>query len=197
MEKSGSLVASGEFRKVEQALAQWRARRRGNERIPEALWQAAVELARVYGVGPVSVRLKLGHTDLKQRLAQSKSVKSSVEPPSSLTFVALPLANQPEVELPAEPPPPPATPPSAPTIPPQPPVERPVPSAKVLQGNGFPTPLEHNGNNSTGSSTPFELELKGADGAEFRLRMPVEAVHSWSTFPLLELVSGFWSRTRT
>jgi len=80
---------------------------------------------------------------------------------------------------------------------PPPPVERPAAAAQIPQKDELSTPLEPNGCHSTGLPTPFELELKGSDGAEFRLKMSVESGHSWSSFPLMELVSGFWSRTRS
>ena len=57
----------------EQLLAQrfkaWRSSRRRGERVPEELWQAAVELARRQGLSATAAMLKLSYYDLKSRLA--------------------------------------------------------------------------------------------------------------------------------
>jgi len=53
------------MRKVHAQLQRWRSRRRKRERIPEALWAAAGELARQHGVNPVSRALRLEFNHLK------------------------------------------------------------------------------------------------------------------------------------
>jgi hypothetical protein len=54
------------------ALAQrfrtWRGSRQRGERIPEALWQSAMELARIHGLNPTVAALKLNYYDLQRRL---------------------------------------------------------------------------------------------------------------------------------
>jgi hypothetical protein len=52
-------------------FAQWRRRRKGRERIPERLWDEAVVLARVYGIGAVSNALKLDFYRLKDRIRRA------------------------------------------------------------------------------------------------------------------------------
>ncbi len=54
------------MRKVHRQLQRWRNQRRSRERIPEALWAAAGELARQHGVNPVSRALRLEFNHLKR-----------------------------------------------------------------------------------------------------------------------------------
>src|SRR5690349_5134309 len=58
------------MRKVYRELQRWRSERKGRERIPEALWMAAGELAREYGVNQVSQVLHLEFNHLK-RMAEA------------------------------------------------------------------------------------------------------------------------------
>lgn len=55
-------------------LEGWRATRKRGERIPGAIWEAVIPLARVHGVNPVSSALHLEYSVLKRRLG-------SAEPP--------------------------------------------------------------------------------------------------------------------
>ena len=54
------------MRKVYRDLQRWRSQRKGRERIPEALWTAAGELAREHGVNQVSQVLHLEFNHLKR-----------------------------------------------------------------------------------------------------------------------------------
>lgn len=54
------------MRKVYRRLQRWRSKRTGRERIPEALWAAAGELAREHGVNQVSRALHLEFKQLKR-----------------------------------------------------------------------------------------------------------------------------------
>ena len=62
------------MRNVHRQLQRWRGERRGRERIPEALWAAAGELAREYGVNPVSRALRLEFNHLR-RAAKTDGAK--------------------------------------------------------------------------------------------------------------------------
>jgi hypothetical protein len=53
---------------LQQKLEQFRSARTGRTRLPEALWQAAVELAKQHGVYPTARRLRLDYSCLKKRL---------------------------------------------------------------------------------------------------------------------------------
>jgi hypothetical protein len=68
-------------------LEEWRKTRPGRySPIPEALWDAAVELARIHGVGRMSRSLRLHYTSLKRRVL-SVDESGTSEP----TFVELSL----------------------------------------------------------------------------------------------------------
>jgi hypothetical protein len=53
---------------LQRQLEQFRSTQTGRTKLPESLWQAAVELARQYGVYAVAQPLRLDYTRLKQRL---------------------------------------------------------------------------------------------------------------------------------
>lgn len=55
-----------------QRLNGWRATRTRGQRIPEELWQAAADLARVHGLSPTSAALRLNYYDLQRRWSGSR-----------------------------------------------------------------------------------------------------------------------------
>lgn len=63
---------------VRRAFEQWRNRRSGRERIPEELWQAAVDLSEWYSVCKIASELKLDSSRLRRRIQER-----SPEPPPS------------------------------------------------------------------------------------------------------------------
>lgn len=71
----------------------WRRARPRGERIPESLWQKAIELARAHGVSRVSLALRLDYYAL-QRRAGLVPEGTRVPEPSQASFVeiALPAA---------------------------------------------------------------------------------------------------------
>ena len=52
---------------LQRQLEQFRSSQPGRTKLPEVLWQAAVELARQHGVYAVAHPLRLDYTRLKQR----------------------------------------------------------------------------------------------------------------------------------
>ena len=56
-----------EIERLQQRLEGWRMNRKGRLRIPERFWNAAVELARSYGVWKVAKALRLDYYNLKER----------------------------------------------------------------------------------------------------------------------------------
>lgn len=48
-------------------VEEWRKNKGINEKMPEPLWEAATELAKVYGVSPVQRILKIDYTGLTRR----------------------------------------------------------------------------------------------------------------------------------
>lgn len=63
-------AAGATIEQVRAELESWRKTRAGS-RIPERLWESAVELARVRGVNQVAKGLRLNYYDLKQRLEEA------------------------------------------------------------------------------------------------------------------------------
>lgn len=71
---------------LREQLDQWRGLQKGRKQLPEAFWQAAVELAKQYGVYRTARPLRLDYTRLK------KLVNEPADPgykPSQTTFVEL------------------------------------------------------------------------------------------------------------
>jgi hypothetical protein len=68
----------------------WRQSRQRGARIPEALWQAAVEAAREYGVSKTAQALSLDYYKLKSRLRSGAEV-SRPEPVRGQEFLEIPL----------------------------------------------------------------------------------------------------------
>ena len=75
------------MRKVYRRLERWRSKRQGRALIPESLWVAAGELARVHGVNPVSRVLRLEFNHLR-RVAESDR-QSLRKPRATPAFVEL------------------------------------------------------------------------------------------------------------
>jgi hypothetical protein len=84
MQEKNCLVTEANIEKVVVELEQWRKNKKGGERIPESLWEAAVDLTRHYSIYHVSRRLRLSYADLKKRVHNSKE-----EEPGSCKFIEL------------------------------------------------------------------------------------------------------------
>ena len=71
----------------------WRNKRIKGERIPESLWDAAVQMAQVHGVNFTARTLGLGYSSLKKRVDNASNLPACsafVELPTSV----LPAANE-------------------------------------------------------------------------------------------------------
>jgi hypothetical protein len=89
---NGSGVRS-RFRQACDRFAQWRHSRKSRTRIPERLWQLAVELAVTYGVSRTASALKLDYYALKRRLEDNASSAMLVSPPHDQAgFLELPTS---------------------------------------------------------------------------------------------------------
>src|ERR1700734_760831 len=64
----------------------WRQNRRGKAPIPDALWSAAVDVARKEGVSRTATELRVEWNHLKRRMATTSGVSPKPAPP---TFVEL------------------------------------------------------------------------------------------------------------
>ena len=84
---------------VAQRLNVWRAARTRGQRIPDEIWQAAVDLAHIHGLNPTAAALKLNYYDLQRRLSEDRLAR---KPPNRAPFIELPAPGLPSrVEEPA------------------------------------------------------------------------------------------------
>ena len=68
MNRKSALPISEPILQLQRQLDQFRSAQPQRTKLPEPLWQAAVELARQYGVYPVAHPLRLDYMRLKKRL---------------------------------------------------------------------------------------------------------------------------------
>jgi hypothetical protein len=81
---------------LQRQLEQFRSSQPGRTKLPEALWQAAVELARQHGVYAVAHPLRLDYTRLKQRLSGTASRPRKGNNPAFIELIGPPPAALPE-----------------------------------------------------------------------------------------------------
>ena len=86
--KHGILDGSGLTPLAQRFEARQRGKRRG-ERIPEELWNAAVEAALIHGLGRTSKALRLSFYDLKKRVSPDTRRLAKL---SRQTFIEMPPA---------------------------------------------------------------------------------------------------------
>ena len=65
---------------LQRQLDQFRSTRQRRTKLPESLWQAAVELARQHGVYSVAQPLRLDYMGLKKRLEPSSHRRKALRP---------------------------------------------------------------------------------------------------------------------
>ena len=82
-------AASAELQAVARHLKTWRATRHPGQRIPEDLWRAAANLARVHGLSRTATVLKLSYYDLRRR-RQAGQARSSGRRRCGPVFVEVP-----------------------------------------------------------------------------------------------------------
>jgi hypothetical protein len=73
-----------------QRLNAWRASRSRGQRIPDELWRAAADLARVHGLSRTAAALKLSYYDLKRRLVAGRRPRRRRLTPAPFVEVAPP-----------------------------------------------------------------------------------------------------------
>jgi hypothetical protein len=73
---------------LQRQLEQFRSAQPGRTKLPESLWQAAVELARQHGVYSVAHPLRLDYTRLKKRLGGSPTLRRKATKPAFVELVA-------------------------------------------------------------------------------------------------------------
>jgi hypothetical protein len=96
MKRAGE-VTTAQLQALRGRVEHWRAHRDGGRsRVPEDLWNAAVEVARVAGVHATSKALRFNYYSLKDRLVRADSTALTPRKPDrEATFV--------EVQMPARP----------------------------------------------------------------------------------------------
>jgi len=70
MNRKSALAIPEPIAELQRQLEQFRSTRRQRTRLPESLWQAAVELARQHGVYSVAHPLRLDYMRLKKRIGE-------------------------------------------------------------------------------------------------------------------------------
>lgn len=80
---------------------QWREARqgKGKSRIPDALWSAAVELARRDGVNPTAVALRLDAGKLKKLLIAASPATKQPAPPAFVELLVPDTSSRPEYTI--------------------------------------------------------------------------------------------------
>ena len=73
---------------LQRQLDQFRSSQPRRTKLPESLWQAAVELARQHGVYSVAHPLRLDYTGLKKRLAGAPSRRRKATNPAFVELIA-------------------------------------------------------------------------------------------------------------
>jgi hypothetical protein len=73
---------------LQRQLDQFRSMQPHRRRLPETLWQAAVELARVHGLHPVAQPLRLDYMGLKKRLDGVPGSQKRAAKPAFVELVA-------------------------------------------------------------------------------------------------------------
>jgi hypothetical protein len=80
---------------LQRQLDQFRSTQPRRTKLPEPLWQSAVELARQYGIYPVAHPLRLDYMGLKKRLGGLPVLRRKASKPAFVELVA-PRAKGPE-----------------------------------------------------------------------------------------------------
>jgi len=76
--------------KVTARFSAWRNAPKRTKKIPEELWQAAVELSNEYAINQISKTLRLNYTDLKKRVKMvNKENLPTATPQSRMKFIEL------------------------------------------------------------------------------------------------------------
>src|SRR5277367_6231167 len=77
---------------LQRQLDQFRSTQPRRTKLPEALWEAAVELARQHGVYSVAQPLRLDYMGLKKRLGEPSNHRRKARRPAFVELIAPPAA---------------------------------------------------------------------------------------------------------
>lgn len=92
--KSTALIPEA-IAQLQRQLDQFRSTHARRTRLPESLWQAAVDLARQHGVYCVAHPLRLDYTGLKKRLGGVPGLRQKATKPAFVELI-VPAATEPE-----------------------------------------------------------------------------------------------------
>jgi hypothetical protein len=84
---------------LQHQLDQFRSTQPHRTKLPEPLWQAAVELARQHGIYPVAHPLRLDYMGLKRRLSGIPAPRHRASKPTFVELTAPPAASLPEYAI--------------------------------------------------------------------------------------------------
>src|SRR6476469_8129431 len=73
---------------LQRQLEDFRSSQSGRVKLPDSLWQAAVELAQQYGVYPVAHPLRLDYMGLKRRLGGVPIIRRKATKPAFVELIA-------------------------------------------------------------------------------------------------------------
>jgi hypothetical protein len=88
MDRASKPVPEGIIQ-LQRQLEQFRSTHPLRTKLPEAIWQAAVELARQYGVNSVAYPLRLDYAGLKRRLGGVSGIRQRKAKPAFVELVAV------------------------------------------------------------------------------------------------------------
>jgi hypothetical protein len=89
MKQKSTAPIPEEIIELQRRFNEFRSTHRPRTKLPENLWQAAVELARRHGLYPAAHSLRLDYVGLKKRLGETSGVQHKLRKPSKPTFVEL------------------------------------------------------------------------------------------------------------
>jgi hypothetical protein len=78
----------GAIEQLQRRFDEFRSIQPHRTRLPETLWQAAVELARVHGLHPVAQPLRLDYMGLKKRLGEVPVVPKKATGPAFVELIS-------------------------------------------------------------------------------------------------------------
>ena len=88
MNRKSALPIPEAILQLQRQLEQFRSTRPKRTKLPEPLWQAAVELARQHGVYPVAHPLRLDYMQLKKRLGGPATRHRKAPKPAFVELIA-------------------------------------------------------------------------------------------------------------
>ncbi|MGB6688906.1 MAG: hypothetical protein WBE76_13820 [Terracidiphilus sp.] len=88
MNSKSATPIPGAIEQLQRQLDEFRSTRPHRTKLPETLWQAAVELARQHGVYSVAHPLRLDYTGLKKRLDGVPDRKEKAAKPAFVELIA-------------------------------------------------------------------------------------------------------------